>query len=299
MKSQQSPAEAGDDDDDFLAASSYTGLWWLVIFLMLASFFWTNQVIGNTVRTTVAGCVGTFWFVPEEAIGCYSPALSSSLFRSLTYSFGSICFGSLIAAAIQALRQLAKYAEQELRVGGSRRESAALLMCLIQCLLSVLEEAAEYFNKWAFLYVGIYGYGYLEAGKNVLTLFRERGWTAIINDNLTARVLGLLSFAIGLMTGLVAAAVGALVNAASSSSVNGSGLAAGSFLFGLLLGWIVASIVLTVVNSAADTIVILFAEAPAEFQKNHPELAAEMNRAWSTAFPNVFNAAAAAPTLVV
>lgn len=40
------------------------------------------------------------------------------------------------------------------------------------------------FNKWAFVYVGIYGFGYIEAGKNVIELFKSRGWEAIIADDL-------------------------------------------------------------------------------------------------------------------
>ena len=36
----------------------------------------------------------------------------------------------------------------------------------------------------AFVYVGSYGYSYLEAGKNFITLFKNRGWEAIITDDL-------------------------------------------------------------------------------------------------------------------
>lgn len=32
------------------------------------------------------------------------------------------------------------------------------------------------------VYVGVYGYGYIEAGKNVFQLFHNRGWEAIIAD---------------------------------------------------------------------------------------------------------------------
>lgn len=55
----------------------------------------------------------------------------------------------------------------------------------------------------AFIYVGLYGYGYVEAGKNVITLFRNRGWEAIIADDLISNVFFLLSLVTG---GLVALA---------------------------------------------------------------------------------------------
>ena len=284
----------GGTDDYVNVDMKCSSLWYLLLFLMLVSFYWTNQVIGNIVQTTVAGSVGTFWFAPEEAVGCCSPALGASLFRSVTYSFGSICLGSLIVAIIQALRALLRQAEQQAR--NNQENCGAILLCLIECLLGMVESAAEYFNQWAFIYIGLYGYSYMEAGHNVITLFRERGWTSIITDNLTGRVLGMMSFAIGLGTGLLAALV-ALVSAmfVSSGSTVGA-MAGGSLVMGLFLGLILASIIFSVVNSAAETIIVLFAEAPAEFQQNHPVLSAEMNQAWASAY-DWFNPAT--PTMVV
>lgn len=287
--------------DDYVATieESRSALWYFLFFLMLLSFYWTSQVVGNTVQATVAGAIGTFWFVPEEAVGCCSSGLTSSLFRSLTYSFGSICMGSLLVAIIQALRAMVRQAQESAR--NNRDGGGAIILCLAECLLGMLEAAAEYFNKWAFIYVGLYGYGYMEAGKNVLTLFRQRGWTSIITDNLTSRALGIMSFTIGLCTGLVAAFLALVTAWSSPSSTNDSdtnnAMAVGSLFLGLVFGMVLASIVFGVVNSAADTIVVLFAEAPFEFQQNHPVLAAEMNHAWSAAYPDTFRPVA--PTMVV
>lgn len=274
----------------------YSSTWYCILFLMLLSFYWTLEVIGNTVQTTVAGSVGTFWFVPEEASGCCSQALSSSLYRSLTYSFGSICMGSLLVAIIQAARSLVRQAEEQARRDGDGLGS--ILLCLAQCILSLLEAFAEYFNKWAFIYVGLYGYSYLEAGKNVITLFQQRGWTTIISDNLTARVLGMMSFTIGLITGLLAAILAGILGVAASSPEGAvGGMALGSLLIAFFVGMMVASIVMTVINSAVDTVIVLFAEAPMELQQNHPVLSEAMNRTWSSCYPDIFTPTV--PTVVV
>ena len=53
------------------------------------------------------------------------------------------------------------------------------------------------------MYVGIYGYPYMEAGKKVMKLFNERGWTVIINDNLISHALFLMSLVIALMSAVV------------------------------------------------------------------------------------------------
>jgi len=82
-------------------------------------------------------------------------------------------------------------------------DANALLACCANCILGCLESILEYFNKWAFVYVGLYGYSYLEAGKNVMTLFKNRGWEAIIADNLVGTTMFFLSLAVGLITGAV------------------------------------------------------------------------------------------------
>lgn len=54
--------------------------------------------------------------------------------------------------------------------------------------------------------------------------------------------------------------------------------ALGSFSF--LIGLVVSSILLSVVDSSVDTVLVSFAEAPSEFEENHPELSSEMRAAW-------------------
>mmetsp|Transcript_9563 Transcript_9563/g.19460 ORF Transcript_9563/g.19460 Transcript_9563/m.19460 type:complete len:167 (+) Transcript_9563:2-502(+) len=115
-----------------------------VVFLFLISYFWVHQVIKNTVHTTVAGTVGTWWFTPSEASSCCSSAVRDSFVRSITFSFGSICFGSLVVAIIQATKEIVRQ---------MREQDDGLLLCCAECLIGCLEYLAEYFNKFAFVYV--------------------------------------------------------------------------------------------------------------------------------------------------
>ncbi len=78
-----------------------------------------------------------------------------------------------------------------------------ILLCIVDCLLRCLEDVLEYFNKFAYIYVGMYGYSYLEAGKNVMTLFKQKGWSIIISDNLISNVLSLFCLIIGGLTGCI------------------------------------------------------------------------------------------------
>lgn len=109
-------------------------------FLLFVSYFFTHQVLQNTIHTTIAGVVGTWWFVPDESGFC-GKAVCGSLFRTLTTSFGSVCFGSLLVAIIEALRQIIYMMRDNDDIG-------PFIACCIDCLLGCIEGLVEYFNKW-------------------------------------------------------------------------------------------------------------------------------------------------------
>jgi hypothetical protein len=77
-------------------------------------------------------------YAPDEC-GCCSSAVNSSFIRTMTTSFGSICFGSFLVAVIQALRALANSAQQN--------GDAQIFACIAECILSCLASLLEYFNK--------------------------------------------------------------------------------------------------------------------------------------------------------
>jgi hypothetical protein len=246
----------------------------VVWMLLLVSFYWTLQVISNVIHTTVAGTVGTWWFSPMEASSCCSSGLTDSLGRSVTYSFGSICLGSLIVAILEMIKTMVRSASRNRRMG--------IFRCVAECLLVYIERLAEYFNRWAFVYVGLYGYSYLEAGKNVITLFKQRGWTTIITDSLTTRMIGMVCFVIGLLTALVAAILTLMETA-------NHGVVGISAFCGLVLGILLSNIVFRALLSSVDSVIVLYAEAPNEFQLNHPQLAQEMQYTWAQAWPDIFS----------
>mmetsp|Transcript_22250 Transcript_22250/g.52364 ORF Transcript_22250/g.52364 Transcript_22250/m.52364 type:complete len:498 (+) Transcript_22250:81-1574(+) len=259
-------------------ATSNTG----ILFLLLLSYYWTHQVLANTVHVTTAGTVGTWWFVPEEANSCWSSAIQDSFCRATTYSFGSICFGSFLVALVQALRALANMARQN--------DDMQLLLCIVECILACIQSIIEYFNQWAYVYVGLYGQSFLEAGQNVMQLFQQKGWTVIINDDLVDRVLLMVSVGVGFLVGFIGMII-ALTNnnllAGIVDNADGTSVGAVGFFVGMVAGFVFTSILMSVVGSANNTVIVCFAESPAEFEANHPQLSAEMRSAWVQAWPEL------------
>lgn len=144
----------------------------------------------------------------------------------------------------------------------------------------------QYFNQWAFVFVGLYGYPFVESGRNVLNLFRTRGWTTIITDNLAQGALRMVAVAVGLMTGLVALGVSTARGMVFGDEL---GASAASFFVGFVVGCGLTATLMTLVSSAVNTVIVCYAEAPAEFQRNHPKLSEDMREAWRAAWPSEFH----------
>ena len=114
-----------------------------VLVLLMLSYLWTAQLLRAVVHTTVAGTVASDYFlsphVPRDPT-------SRSLRRSLTTSFGSLCLGALVAAALKTARAAASAASKN---GPDRfgLRSAAL------CLLGFLDVLTRFFNEFAYTQV--------------------------------------------------------------------------------------------------------------------------------------------------
>lgn len=241
------------NDDDYYGdvAGVETGI---KGFLLLVSLYWTLSVLGNIIQTTTAGVTGTWCFDKNSASSSCSSAVVQSLYRSCTYSFGSICFGSLLNAIITALRVMTQQA-QENSINNDQ-DGAALLYCCLTCILSLLEDIIEYFNQWAFIFVGIWGLDYLESGKRVLELFQARGVTSIISNGLANYVLTNVVIFTSLMGGLFGYIV-------AHDWV--------AFWICFVIGLIVSIMMVNIVQSSVKAVIVCYADHPHKLYENHPE----------------------------
>jgi Plasma-membrane choline transporter len=123
------------------------------------------------------------------------------------------------------------------------------------------ESLIEYFNKWAYVYVGLYGVSFMEAGSNVMQLFRARGWTAIIADLMVDTVLCMLSVGVGLLTAVVAV----IICMSSVMGVVDTTTLAMSFGIGFGVGYATCATLFSIVSSAVNTVIVLYAEGELTF----------------------------------
>lgn len=195
----------------------------MVILIFILLFFWTQQVVSNVVHVTTAGVVGKWYYKNADTTSIVWKAFK----RSVTKSFGSVCFGSLIVAVIKTIQFI-------IRMARSNSDNTCV-MCCLDCIITCFEQIVEYFNEYAYAYVGIYGLSYIESAKKTWELAKGNFMTALFNDNLIYPVLLFSNLFIGIFTGVVS---WLLLESVSTALASG------------ILGFTIASIVTNLVHSA-------------------------------------------------
>lgn len=109
----------------------------IAIFLVF-SFYWTSQVLQNVLLCTEAGIFGSWYFAIDMSVK--HPAWGAFK-RATTYSFGSICFGSLIVALLDLLKALLHIMNQNAAAGGDT--IAYICTCCAQCCLGCITWMVE------------------------------------------------------------------------------------------------------------------------------------------------------------
>lgn len=140
----------------------------------------------------------------------------------------------------------------------------------------MMDQALSYFNRYAYVYVAVYGLDFRSSGRATTDLFRVRGVTALINDQLIYNILTLGCTIIGLISAVVGYGFGLET---SMSRLNVILMA----LYGAFFGFVLALVVSSVIESAVSTIFVCFAEDPQSLSETHPELYATLVEAWEVA----------------
>jgi len=246
-----------------------SGIAYVIYVFLLFSFYYSSQVINNTVHVTISGVFATYYFRGVHEPGTNNIEIdvknptAASLKRALTTSFGSICFGSLLIALVNTLRALATQTKHE--AAEDQDYLLCILACCIECILSCIEDGIEYFNIYAFTEVAIYGKPYCQAAKDTWTLCKARGIEALINDNIIGNVLGIGALAIACLSAVITFIVGVVFSIYIGTVAIFSGL---SFLAGLMIFLVVSK----VINSGVATTFVCLCEDPDALRHTKPEL---------------------------
>jgi hypothetical protein len=76
--------------------------------------------------------------------------------------------------------------------------------CCAECIVGCIEGMVEYFNRYAYIEIALYGKAYIPAAKDTWRLFTDRGIDALVNDSLVAIVIQWGAYVVGGLCSLFA-----------------------------------------------------------------------------------------------
>lgn len=245
----------------FAATSSIGSSDTTATFVCLVSLFWSVQVIKNVVHVTCAGTVASWYFVTNER-----RATLAAFRRSITYSFGSICFGSLIVAILKAIRAMIPRRPSATNGGFSQMFLRGMLGCV--------EKLMEWLNHYAFTQIAIYGYDFRRAAKATWQLLQDVGLMPLMNNTLVQAVCWLGC--------IIGAAIASLISVMMVKSTDLDGTmplwVAGSF--GAMVGFVMVMPIIEVIESMVTALFICYAYNADVLLMNDPLLYQEITKAY-------------------
>ena len=238
----------------------------LVVFVTFAGY-WISEWLKNTIHSVVAGVYGSWFFCAGKPGGMPKGATRGAFKRSMTYSFGSISFGSLIVAIINMLRQACSIAQRSEAQQGNVCGSIAF--CVLGCVIGLLDWAVSFLNRYAFSFIALYGKPYIAAAKDTWKMMKDRGIDALVNDCLTGPVLTMGSLFVAYSCALLAYLY--LEFTKPGYNTNGT-FTPVVMAFSFVIGLQICQIFLTPIGSGIDTLFVAMAWDPEILVKEHPEL---------------------------
>ncbi|KAL8677749.1 MAG: hypothetical protein Q9186_005859 [Xanthomendoza sp. 1 TL-2023] len=237
----------------------------LIVFVTFAGY-WITEWIKNTIHSVIAGVYGSWFFCAGKPGGMPSGATRGAFRRSITYSFGSISFGSLVVALINMVRQAVSIAQQQEAQQGNI--VASMAFCCLGCIIGLLDWAVQFINRYAFSHIALYGKAYIPAAKDTWKMMRDRGIDALINDCLIGPVLTMGSTFVAYLCTLLAYLY---LEFTKPEYNEGGKFTPVVMAFAFLIGLQVCQIFMTPIGSGVDTIFVASAWDPEVLMKDHPD----------------------------
>ena len=132
----------------------------------------------------------------------------------------------------------------------------------------------------------MFGYSYIKAGRHAVSLFKSKGWSALINDALIDTVV----FLVRLSTAGFCGVLGLRIESENGHwfEAFGSDSEFMAFVLGCLLGYAMSGIALVVTEASVSTVLVLFALKPEDLSSTRPALHEELSNAYAKAYPDEF-----------
>ncbi|ODV82756.1 hypothetical protein CANARDRAFT_10283 [[Candida] arabinofermentans NRRL YB-2248] len=270
---------SSDGEDLCVSNTSFA----ISIFVLFAGYY-IFEVLSNLTHVIISGVFGSWYFFHKSQVKPRYPAWYSFK-RAITYSFGSICFGSLIVSAVKTLRAVLTMAKAKLnqRRFRDREEGNGgndMIFCMLICIVSIMEwlaSEAEYwikwFNKFAYSYLALYGKDYLSSARDTFEILKYKGILILITDSLINTTLTFYAILIAVFSSGLFFLLYMTTSVFENLAPEFVGV---GFVLQLLLSYFITKITLNSLNSGFITFMIALSIKPEVFERNYHEYFVKM-----------------------
>lgn len=239
----------------------------LLVFIFFCGYY-ISEVIRNVIHCTVSGIIGNWYYMSKSNQRLTKRPARGALKRALTYSLGSICFGSLIIPVIETVRVVLNKIKRLFVRKEHGRIMSRFAFRTVSYLLDSMRWFNRYFNHYAYSFISLFGKPYSSAASQVWSLLADRGVDVVIDDNL-------INFALGLHTmfaSYIASLFCFLYLRFTKPAYNATGayhppLVAYSFLIAMQI----SNIANEAMRAATSTFFVALSKDPEVIRASHPE----------------------------
>merc|ERR1712070_527001 len=232
-------------------------------YLGLYHFFgllWINQLIQAISMCTIAGVVNKYYWVRDKsAKHAYGKSpIRSSLYITMRYHFGSLCFGSLIIAIVQAIRAVLAYIDHKTKDLQDKNPLIKIFMKVVQCCMWCMEKCLKYIAKSAYIMIAMKGHSFCHATKEAVDLLFSNASQIAVSNTIVSFMLLLSKLAISMGSALL---FYMLVFSNSDYEAGGSKELSNPVIplvLTFLMAYFVASTFMNVYGMIVDSILLLF-----------------------------------------
>ncbi|OWB78972.1 hypothetical protein B5S32_g3179 [[Candida] boidinii] len=255
------------------------------IFILFAGYF-TFEVVSNVTHAVISGIYGSYFHFGKN--GPKYPAYGAFV-RAISYSFGSICFGSLLVSLISTLRSLLTIFKEKIldelsrsregdgdddddevgnRSNSSNRLIFTLIFNILEFLIVEIENCFKIFNKYAFSYVALYGKSYISSAKQTFNFLKYRGLQVLITKSLIESTLTVFSILCSIFSllGFIL-----MLNFLKFTFNDYPELYIIGGFSQLIIGYFISKITSNSINGGYITLLVCLSMYPDVFKANHPK----------------------------
>jgi len=225
-----------------------------VIYFLIFVFYWVTAFLVAVYEFVIGGAIARWYFTRDirhqnDQLNTWSPTLSSFKL-AFTKSFGSLAFGSLILAIIKTVNYMIRQIERKAKLSPNRFFVFALA-CL-KCLCKCFETLVGYIDKYAYIYMAIYGENFCTSAKESFNLISRNAISIVIIDIITDFVLW-----VGQILGVVLCTLIMVIIEEHSNNPHPTWM---TILYTIIISFIIFHIYSKIIGTGVDSVFVCYLE---------------------------------------